>query len=99
LPTEVLTAHAELALAKDDPARALALMDDVIESAGRIGMFIAVPRALHLKARALWALGRLDEARAVLMDARARAETSVRYRLLPIPATLRELRSRGYPRK
>ena len=99
LPTEVLTAHAELALAKDDPGRALALMDDVIESAGRIGMFIAVPRALHLKARALWALGRLDEAYATLMDARARAEAiQSRYCLLPILMTLRELEiALGHP--
>jgi predicted ATPase len=99
LPPEVLAAHAELALAKDDPGRALALMDDVIESAGRDGMFIAVPRALHLKARALWALGRLDEAHATLVDARARAEAiQSRYRLLPILITLRELElALGHP--
>ncbi len=98
-PLTVLAAHAELALAQNDPGRALTLMDDVIESAGRIGLLILLPPALHIKARGLWALGRVDEARAMLMDARARAEAmQARYRLLPILMTLRELElALGHP--
>ncbi len=85
-------AHAELALAQNDPERALTLMDDVIESVGRIGTLVLLPPAHHLRAKALWALGRPDEARAVLQDARVRAEAmQARYRLLPILMTLREL--------
>jgi tetratricopeptide (TPR) repeat protein len=92
VPLTVLTAHAELALAQNDPERALALMDDVIESAGRLGMLILLPPALHVKAQGLWALGRVNEARAMLLDARARAEAmQARYRLLPILMTLHEL--------
>ena len=53
----MLAAHAELALAQSDPARALMLMDDVIESAGRMGLWIVLPPAFHIKARGLWALG------------------------------------------
>ena len=95
----MLTAHAELALAQNDPGRALALMDDVIESAGRLGMLILLPPALHIKAQGLWALGRVDEARAMLLDAPARAEAmQARYRLLPILMTLRELEiALGHP--
>jgi hypothetical protein len=58
-----------------------------------------LPPALHVKARALWALGRADEARAVLMDGRSRAEAmQARYRLLPILVTLHELEiALGHP--
>ena len=96
---QVLFSHAELALAQNNPGRALTLMDDLIESAGRMGMLILLPPALHVKARALWALGRADEARAVLMDGRSRAEAmQARYRLLPILMTLRELEiALGHP--
>jgi len=92
-------ARAELALAQSDPERVLTLMDDVIESAGRMGLFILLPPALHVKAQGLWALGRVDEARAMLMDARVRAEAmQARYRLLPILVTLHELEiALGHP--
>jgi len=91
--------HAELALAQNDPERALTLMDDVIESVGRMGLLVLLPSALHVKARAVWALGRMDEARAMLVDARARAEAmQARYRLLPILMSLRELEiALGHP--
>ena len=99
VPLTVLAAHAELALAQDDPGRALTLMDDAIESAGRMGLLLLLPPALHVKAQGLWALGRVDEARAMLMDARARAEAmEARYRLLPILMTLHELEiALGHP--
>jgi tetratricopeptide (TPR) repeat protein len=91
VPLTVLSAHAELALAQGGPGRALALMDDVSESASRMGTLIQLPPALHVKARASWMLGRRDEAYAMLLDARARAETmQARYRLLPILMTLNE---------
>ena len=92
-------ARAELALAQSDPERVLTLMDDVIESAGRMGLFILLPPALHVKAQGLWALGRVDEARAMLQDARSRAEAmQARYRLLPILMTLCELEiALGHP--
>ena len=99
VPLTVLTAYAELALAQNDPGCALTLMDDVIESASRMGTLIQLPPALHVKARGLWALGRVDEAHAMLMDGRARAEAmQARYRLLPILMTLRELEiALGHP--
>jgi len=91
--------HAELALAQNDPGRALALMDDAIESVGRTGLFILLSQALHIKAQALWALGRMDEGLAVLIDARDRARAmQARYRLLPILMTLRDLEiALGHP--
>ena len=91
--------HAELALAQHDPERALTLMDDVIESVGRMGLLVLLPSALHVKARAVWTLGRVDEARAMLVDAGARARAmQTRYRLLPIPMSLRKLEiALGHP--
>jgi tetratricopeptide (TPR) repeat protein len=91
--------HAELALAQNDPGRALALMDDVIESAGQMGILILLLPALHVKAKALRALDRVAEAHTMLLDARDRAATmQARYRLLPILMTLRELElALGHP--
>ncbi len=89
---QVLFSHAELALAQNSPGRALTLMDDLIESAGRMGMLILLPPALHVKAKALLALDRVAEAHVMLLDARGRAESiQTRYRLLPILMTLRDL--------
>jgi tetratricopeptide (TPR) repeat protein len=90
-PLALLAAQAELALAQNDAGRALTIMNEVIESAGRIGILVLLPPALHLRAKALLALGRADEAHAVLLDARIRAEaTQARYRLLPILITQHE---------
>jgi ATP/maltotriose-dependent transcriptional regulator MalT len=85
-------ARAEVALAQGDLARVLAVTDDLLASAQNMGMAILLPTTLHLRAKALWKLGRGEEAYATLLEGRARAEaTHARARLLPILMTLAEL--------
>jgi DNA-binding CsgD family transcriptional regulator len=68
-------ARAELALAEEDPALALRIVDDLIASAPNIAMVEGrgIPRLSRLRGEALTALGRYAEAEAALTTA---AETA-----------------------
>ncbi|MDE3089901.1 MAG: hypothetical protein KGJ80_11025 [Chloroflexota bacterium] len=84
-PMTILSAFAEVALAQGDTARALTIADGVLQKLQKMEIVILIPSALHLKSQVLLAQGNPDGARALLLDARARAETmQSRYRLLPI---------------
>jgi DNA-binding CsgD family transcriptional regulator len=69
-------AHAELALRRDQPAAALAMIDRLIVTAGAhtVDAQRVVPRLLLLRARALAALRRDDEAESALHAAGTSAE-------------------------
>jgi hypothetical protein len=88
---QVFSVPMELALAQNEPDRALALADRAIALLRNRGMAIALPSILRLQAQALSMLNRADEAYALLIDARRQAEAmQSRYRLLPILFTLFE---------
>jgi class 3 adenylate cyclase/tetratricopeptide (TPR) repeat protein len=74
IPTFMPLAEGELALARRDGERALALMNEQIDSLSRTETRFFASDALHLKARALLALGRADEAGEALAQARTAAE-------------------------
>ena len=69
----VWVAHAELALASDDPGQALDIADRLIASAPNLSNEQVIPRLWKLRAEALLALGRVAEAAAVLRDAQEAA--------------------------
>ena len=72
--------------------RANIIADDLVAFLNRIGVSFLIPSAFHLKAKALRALGRVDEAYTLLMQARRQAEAiQSRYRVWPILFTLLEM--------
>jgi tetratricopeptide (TPR) repeat protein len=73
-PFLVYLAEGELALAKQDYARAITLMDRLVTGLRALGIRPFIPDALYLKGRAYMAEGRLDEADMVLAEARAEAD-------------------------
>ena len=74
IPNFMPLAEGELALARHDGERALALMNEQIDSLSRTRTRFFASDALHLKARALLALDRSDEAGEALVQARTDAE-------------------------
>jgi tetratricopeptide (TPR) repeat protein len=68
-------ARARLAAARGDDARAIELVDGVLARLRSLGIHPYLPEALLVRGRSLAALGRTDEARQALVDARAEAET------------------------
>ena len=84
-------AEAELALARHDGERALAMMDRLLDDLQASQTRLFAPDALYLKGRALWALGRSDAAD-MLAGARVVAESLGSRRMLwPILAALSEV--------
>ena len=84
-------AQGEFALASGGHAAAIALMDDLFQDLDAAGLWYLRPDVLHLKARALLGLGTIDEAQAVLADARSAAESLGSQRALrPILLSLAE---------
>jgi DNA-binding CsgD family transcriptional regulator len=67
--------RAELALAKDDPARALDAVDDLIATALQPAAPRAIPTLWLSRGKALAAQGRNDEATAILREAAGEART------------------------
>lgn len=67
-------AEGELALARNDWTHALALADDLHADLLSFGIRLLHPDILYLKARVLLAQGRMDDAAAVLREARASAQ-------------------------
>ena len=66
-------ARAELALARDDPAQALQIVDRLIASAANLNGGHVIPRLWKLRGEALAALHQVEEAGAVLQAAREAA--------------------------
>ena len=73
-PIEVPLADAELALARREHARAIAVMDELLARLRKVGMRPFTADALYLKGRAVLVQGSVEAARAVLTEARAEAE-------------------------
>ena len=68
------------------------MADDLVTLLKRIEISLLLPSALQFKAKALRALGRADEAHALLTQARRQAEAMhLRYRLWPILFQLLEM--------
>ncbi|HLF27553.1 MAG TPA: hypothetical protein VJG32_14560 [Anaerolineae bacterium] len=67
-------ANADLALVRQDYARALTLLDAFLDQLRRIEALKQAPEALYLKGQAYLAQDRLEEARQCLLAARAEAE-------------------------
>jgi tetratricopeptide (TPR) repeat protein len=72
-PILLRLAEGELAFARQDYERVVALMDSLMDWLQQHQSRAFVPHALHLKGRALLASGRVDEARAALSVARSEA--------------------------
>ncbi len=84
-------AQGEVALASGEPKQAAALMTELYADLDAAGLWYLRPDVLHLKGRALLRQGHLDEAQAVLEDARSAAETIGSQRALrPILLSLAE---------
>ena len=75
-------AKGELALARRDYPRVVVSMQRTAATLRAQGVRVHVPEALHLAARALLALDRLQEAHAILCEARAEAEAMGTRRIL-----------------
>ncbi len=75
-------AEGELALARRDYPRVVVSMQRTAATLRAQGVRVHVPEALHLAARALLALDRLQEAHAILCEARAEAEAMGTRRIL-----------------
>jgi adenylate cyclase len=78
----VLLAETELALRREEPARALAVTEDLIGRLREYGMRSLLPEALYLQGRALLGLGQAEAARERFLKARAEAESLGARRLL-----------------
>jgi len=98
-PVELPLAEAELASAQQEYARAVAVLDELMLRLRQIGMKPFLAEALCLKGRALHAQGKIDEAHAVLTEARGEAEALGSRRMLwQILAALSRLEAeRGDP--
>ncbi|HLF27559.1 MAG TPA: hypothetical protein VJG32_14590 [Anaerolineae bacterium] len=85
-------AQGELALARQDAARAISLMEELLTHLRNIGVQTFVADALHLKGRAFQAQGEVDRAYATLAEGRAQAESlGSRRSLWPILVALSEV--------
>jgi len=85
-------AEAELALARQDHARALTVMDEYIANLRKFGMRLYLSEALLIKGQALLAQGRVEEARTTLAEGRAIAEAiGARRSLWPILKALGQI--------
>jgi ATP/maltotriose-dependent transcriptional regulator MalT len=92
IPNFMPLVEGELALAQHDDERALTLMNEQIDYLRRSQTHFFASDALHLKARALLALGRADEAGEALVQARTEAErVGSRRSLWPILLALSHL--------
>ncbi|MEJ2737394.1 MAG: AAA family ATPase [Anaerolineae bacterium] len=78
----VLVAETELALRREEPARALAVTEDLIGRLREYGMRSLLPEALYLQGKALLGLGQEEAARERFLKARAEAESLGARRLL-----------------
>jgi tetratricopeptide (TPR) repeat protein len=96
---QLLLAEGELALARRDYPRVVESMQRTAATLRAQGVHVHVPEALYLAARALLALDRLEEARAILCEARAEAEAmGTRYILWQILIALSRVEEqRGNP--
>lgn len=91
-PFTIVSAYIELALAQGHADRANVMADDLVTLLKRIEISLLLPSALQFKAKALRALGRADEAYALLTQARRQAKAMhLRYRLWPILFQLLEM--------
>lgn len=91
-PMAVALAEGELALAQQDCAHAVTLMDKFIARMRKFGVRTALPEALYLKGKALLAQNQIGEAQTTLTAARAEAEALGARRVLwPILAALAEI--------
>lgn len=81
-PLELPLAEAELALAKHDAPRAVAVIDELLARLRQIGMRAFLTDALYLKGQALLAQGKIAEAQTILSEARAEAEALGSRRML-----------------
>ncbi|HEY6410856.1 MAG TPA: hypothetical protein VIY29_25665, partial [Ktedonobacteraceae bacterium] len=70
----VWCARAELELAQAHPDQALSIIDRLISTAAHVEDGAVIPRLWHLRGEALVALGRMEEALAVLCSARDAAQ-------------------------
>jgi DNA-binding NarL/FixJ family response regulator len=85
-------ARAELALARNDPTGALAILDRLYATAANLRADSDIPRLARLKAQALAAVGQAEPASALLRAAQARAATvGTRPALWRLHATLARL--------
>jgi ATP/maltotriose-dependent transcriptional regulator MalT len=98
-PFELPLAEAELALAKHDTPRAVAVIDELLARLRQIGMRSFLADALYLKGRALHAQGKIAEAHVVLTEARVETEALGSRRMLwQILAALSQIEAeRGHP--
>jgi tetratricopeptide (TPR) repeat protein len=88
-------ADGELAIARQEYARAVTVIDDLMTYLDNTHTRLFRYEALYLKGKALRALGRIDEAREVWMSARAHAEDLEARRVLwPILTALSEIEAR-----
>lgn len=78
----VLAAGAQLSLVRGEHRRALAAAEDLLLCLREYGMRSGLPEALYLQASALLGLGRNDDARDRLLEARAEAEAIGSRRIL-----------------
>jgi tetratricopeptide (TPR) repeat protein len=85
----------QLALARQEYARTVSLMDELIAAMHDAGARVYLPEALYLRGQALLAQGHIDTAQAALAEARAEAEAMGARRMLwQILAALAEIESR-----
>ncbi len=89
---ELRLAEGELALAEHDARRALNVLDELISTQSRLELRALLPMALHGKARALVALGRVQEAESALGQAQDEAlRLGARWSLWQILALLADV--------
>jgi tetratricopeptide (TPR) repeat protein len=94
LPTPSITplVDGELALARQDYGRAIAVVDELMIRLNNFGVRVYVPHALLIKAKARLAQGQTEAAYAALAEARALDEViGLRRALWPILATLSQI--------
>jgi class 3 adenylate cyclase/tetratricopeptide (TPR) repeat protein len=88
----LLEAEIAVAIALDDFERAVALSEELRNMLHESRVRLWLPHALYLHGRALFALGRADEARASLLDARTEADArGSRWMLWQIMAALADV--------
>ncbi len=93
-------AAGELALAQQDAARALQMLDTLLDHLARTNVSAFQGQALYLKGQALLALGRLPEASQALQAARAWAEAlGAQHVLWPVLFTLGQIYARSQQTK
>ncbi len=78
----VLMAETKLALRRQEPARALAVTEDLVGRLREYGMRSLLPEALYLQGKALLGLDQAEAARERFLKARAEAESLGAHRML-----------------